>query len=603
MPRNFAFDGFPDDDRFWWLVWMDHLRWDRRTSTPGVTVRLAALPDVGEASRLPTLAEAVALSSGQATWDARVQVGLVPGLCAGMVFRRQRQVGFLPMERRTFRFERTRCRMDMDPVSDDACEEQGALPLIQPSTGTLPPGAYPLDGFQDSLSVRIRRTDGQGEALVLPCFEVFRIMMAPHRAIALALTRGPWSLMRRRVTRDDDLRPTRAMPDGTWHVSLAGGVSRHHLAVLGNLVLNPAGMEAAEQVRLGVLRPSRWMKVRSNAERAPGRFQAPIPFQWESLELEVDGLQIATSPSAWLGLRLLAWTWPPPPLGPPAIKYLPSRDTRRGATQAAGAKTARFRRAAESLRGERQPRVRSDIDPSRAARQARFEAPGAIQKNAPKVTKAPKPASHLTTNRPGAAPDVPVDAASAGNRVPGRTGAAVLQTSASGVEPGPSRFEEVVTMLDKLRERDDIEKHSAVEPGPQGTEQRGAVAAWRLPAPPFVGRSRSSWYRIDGTTVRGAMVREVVTGGASVLWVEVEPRPGEARLRSLVFHAAAGPDGLPDVILALLRALVERRGVWPPQERLRRMGVTRSDTWSHQRTHGAFDYERALDAIRSVAAS
>ncbi len=84
--------------------------------------------------------------------------------------------------------------------------------------------------------------------MILPCFEIFRALYAPHEEIALALLTGPWDLQWPQVANPDH---TCILPDGNWQIGLRRRILNMHAPLLANLILSPAGKAAANGVYSG----------------------------------------------------------------------------------------------------------------------------------------------------------------------------------------------------------------------------------------------------------------------------------------------------------------------------------------------------------------
>jgi len=326
---------FPIDGHLWWLRWFDHPAYDGVTSTYTVAVALSRLPAVARSDDLPALdAGLVAAAGPQIT--RRVQTGLIPVLAIGTVYRNGCPVGLLWANPEPFTFERSRCAVEVlairEPASDDL------LPLWAGDRPGLALGraAYALRGFDDSLCLRISALDGSGRQLVLPCPEVFRSLLAPHRTIALALTNGPWEHTRKQVVHDEG---THVRRGGAWRVALAGGVGPAHAVTISNLILNPVGRRVANEVWAAIITPSKLPRDRERDDARPrparfGRLRARLPFDWDVLDVTVCGVRPSTVADAWIGLRIVSLTWPPPPKGPPRdVWWVPWKDTRPGVTR------------------------------------------------------------------------------------------------------------------------------------------------------------------------------------------------------------------------------------------------------------------------------
>ena len=592
--------GFPIDGRLWWLRWFDHPHWDGGSSTYHLELALSLLPERTTLDALPML-DAVLAASQAPQRFTRVHTGQLPALAIGMVFLDGVAMGWLPAETRSFRFVRRECSVQVVELR----HRVGPLPLVPDHgrrTGVLlDRGDYFLDGFDDCHCVRIASADEEPGELVLPCCETFRILYAPHRAIALALTSGPWADTRSRVINDTDEKPTRAYPDGSWHVSLAGGVTAEHAAVLGNLVLGNAGRMAANNVWAGIAKPSGFVIREIAAGRrprraAPGRLRAPIPFDWEVLQISVEGFRLGST-DAWIGVRIASFAWPPPPAGPPAsFKWLPSKDDSPGEERKQIDEPPPFSGTEEATGGGGREPIDPNNDPSRGSEAVWVSAPGARQDNAPELVRGEKEISYVYKGGRRRRRRREVGSISTGNAVSGPTGAATAQAAANDRKPGSTRFAEVLAMFGRLTADARIEGHRTVDPPPQEMEHRGAVAAWRVPAPPRVGGRRSSWFKIDATTVRSALLCRLSIDGREAHWLEIELRPDESGYRSLAFRAPR--EGIGETITAILKIAVEGFGRWPePAVLIERAGVEAAVAWTHSQVGGSLNEERALQAI------
>lgn len=596
------------DGRLWWLRWFDYLTWDRTTSTASVTVALSLLPETTCVEALPLLDSDTAATATQ-QFNCDVHTGLIPALVIGTVYRNGSYVGLLPSMTRTFKFERTRCVVEFLAMH----KPRSSAPLFRweanQSAFAIGQDAYALRGYDDSICLRIRPSHGSGEQLVLPCPEIFRTLFAPHRAIALALTNGPWEhtqnqvLHMRRENPEDE--PTRIREDGSWHVALRGGVGPAFAVTLGNLVLNPTGKRAANLVWASVIeRPQSLQKVASDDGRPRllpvGRLRAQIPFDWDVLDIEVRGFQQISEPETWIGLQIISVTWPSPPTGPPSdVWWTPWMDTTQGEIRTPVDKPARSGGVREA--GSEEGYVTKDVDPSVGSQAVPVEAPGLLWKNSPRLHRKRKRESHIYLGRARGRSTQETSAVSTGNAVPGPTGAGTAQTKAKPRQAGSNRFTEVLKMFNSLQTNGYIDSYGRIPPGPQEAEHRGDVAAWRFPHPKPNGHRPSLWCLVDqGMDVtRAAMVCVVRHEGAVLYWIEIELRKQEAGYRSLLFTVDEG--NLDQVVLKLLEIAVRKKGIWPDTDVLvAEAAVSNAIGWTHSQTDGALNGDRALVAIGAV---
>ena len=602
--------GFPMDGGLWWLRWFDHPAWDGTTSTATVTVVLTRLHRMTRADNLPLLDAALAARK-DAQITREVHTGLIPALAIGTVYCDGSPVGQLKAKTHQFRFERAHC-VDELLVFRQASPFK---PLFR-SEASQPASAvgreaYALNGFDDSLCLRIRSLRGAGEQLVIPCPEVFRTLLAPHRAIALALTHGPWKHTHTQVVHmkceDPEKEPTRVREDGSWHIALAGGVGPAFAVTVGNLILNPAGRRAANLVWVSVIERPKFPRDGGLGDRRPsppqsGRLRAQIPFEWDVLDIEVRGFWLSPGSGTWIGLEIVSLAWPPPPWGPPGdVWWTPWKDTTQGPIRTPVDKPEPYGGVRET--DAEGGHITKEVGPSVGSQAVPVEAAGPLWRNSPRLHRKPKVESHVYLGSAKRRRKQETSAASAGNAVPGPTGAVTAQAKAQPRKPGSTRFAEVLHMFERLRREGYIESFEVVAPNVQEAEHRGNVPAWRFPRPPHAKGRPSLWFRLDPEmeTTRAAMVCAVRCEGVVVHWIEIELRPKESGYRSLLF--TTNESALGQVVLDLLRIAVREKGVWPgAAELVAEAGALSAEVWTHSQVDGRLNGERALAAIRAVIA-
>lgn len=280
---------------------------------------------------------------------------------------------------------------------------------------------------------------------------------------------------------------------------------------------------------------------------------------------------------------------------------MPWKDTSQGEVRTPVDEPRPYGGVRETQAGDGAGRLMSSVDPSIGSQCIPVEAPGPLWKNRPSLHRKSKFKSHVYLGKPKRYRQRETGAASAGNAVPGPTGAVTAQAKVQGRKPGSTRFAEVLHMFDRLRQDGWIEAYWPVPPSPQEAEHRGDVAAWRFPRPPR-GRGRpSAWFRLDPVQEvdRAAMVRAVRCDGDLLYWIEIELREKKSGYRSLLFTVDDHPPD--EVIRDLLGIAVREKGIWPSgQELVEEVSVVNAEGWTHSQVGGKLNGGRALEAMRAV---
>ncbi len=246
---------FPQDGRLWWICWVDHVLLPLgRTGSPGITVLLSALPDGANVANLPPI-EGELRRQRREFSTIQVLAGAVTGLTIGTVFQNGLRVGLLKAEEVSFSFGVTddghrsailplRSNPDLSPPphwwSPRRVLRRRPRPL-------LPPASYALPGFDDVLGLLVR---DDTRMVLLPCFEIFRAFYAAHQDVALALLSGPWDVTWHEVANPDH---TGILDDNVWQIGLRRRIRNKDAPTLANLILNPYGRKAANDIHAHLL--------------------------------------------------------------------------------------------------------------------------------------------------------------------------------------------------------------------------------------------------------------------------------------------------------------------------------------------------------------
>ena len=237
--------GFPQDGRLRWVRWLDRINTSGGgTGTPQLHVSLGLLPPDADPGAPPGLAALLSQNPGPGPGgSATVHTGDIPALSPGMVLRDGMRAGWLAMQERSFEFDR-RTAEEAPPTAcsaDNPAQRPASWDASKPWKVLLE-RLYPLGPFGHSRCVVIH--DGLRQ-LVLPCMEVFRFFYAPETLTALALTSGPWDLVKDGLLNGDH---TGERGDGSWQVGLRAGLTGRSAAALANMALCGFGRAAANRL-------------------------------------------------------------------------------------------------------------------------------------------------------------------------------------------------------------------------------------------------------------------------------------------------------------------------------------------------------------------
>jgi len=562
-------------------------------------LHFSELPSSVSLDNLPTLSTKL----GQARtpyFRTRLPVNWLPVLRIGLVVRHGVVVAQLGADVQTFLFDAASHCSSIEPRLRPAAS---STPIRQPRLQTaharpemLSHFHYPLWGQENGylLHFASKNIDASIPSLAVPCAEIIRRLYAPHSSLAVAMLNGAWSDNRQKVL---DLRETQPTDRG-WRVATVAPLREQHIAIAGNLMLNPLARIRANLIRTRILQ-----------QDGSGGLSADLPFEWTRLKLKVAAFLLRPDSNLWFGFEVLAVQWPDPPAGPPDhIDWLPLH-SRPSTFETDGAEP--------SLRPPLQPQappegeivdVEGFIDPGPGP-ETDIEEPGAEMLNAPLINRLPlEPVERTRKEGTPAVPSEPSLGLSGGEQARGKTGytKATPQTGAS--QPASMHFTEVLDALQHLRQKGSIVSYEVLAPLSQSSTHRGDVHCWALPPIPVAAdgpdASCIQWWVRDfespGSTKpkvgRAAMVVRIATTDEVAYLLEIEPRLYGAVAsgsKGLVFVPVETIRWSVQVVLPLLHIACLKAGVWPSHSELSALlegsqgsVITASTTWMHRRGKG-----------------
>lgn len=540
-------------------------------------------------------------------------VGSTPGLAIGTVFRDGQRVGRLAAREVTLEFDKRESHSDIRLAREPAASVLSAWPDLGLPRNLVPMSKYRIPGFHGGNCLVIH--DAR-QAVVLPCFEVFRSFYAPHGDIALALTSGPWASRWKDVANPDD---TRALSDGTWQIGLRRRIRNEHAPILANLILNPIGHDAASQIFGSLLRsrqtpaPAQFdpLPRRQDGEpAAPARgtdtafpLRADIPFEWERLAIKARCACWHKDPDEYFAFEVTEITWPDAPFVAHSIDYDRDNSGRAGHRQTLSNQRRPYIKIASELNlaaGEPVP-VTTDEDPRMEPTSVLFPVLGPAWLNTPSLRPVLKPVSFTYEDvqcltRAGE-PATEVSAGLAGGAGSDAVRAQYFHVARS---PLPGCFGQVIDALARLEQKGKITGWNFVHPPQDAIEYRGGIPAW-----PVSGKEDKrawSWVGEDRKRVRGALVCEMRWNNATLLWLDIETRSPADGFYALLWRP--GTMEWTAAIGMLLKIAVDKRGIWPDAATLAEaVQVGHVQKWKHfhDKTERArLDLKSLLLALRKA---
>jgi len=568
-------EGFPMDGRCWWVRWVDHIELPSGgTASPGVHVLLSPLPDQAGRNSFPSISDEGRRQS--APQKCRVLAGAIPGLTIGTVFRDGVRAGKLEAKTISVAFASDRCQTFIWP----ACPN-GKPPLPD----NWPDGwpyyllslfHYRLGPFRSSNCLVLRDEE---KSVIIPCFEIFRALYAPHQEIALALLTGPWDLTWQQVANPVHTRPR---DNGDWQIGLRRRIRNDHAPILANLVLSPTGKRAAKSIHTALLAAAQ--RSETGDERMIG-LRADIPFDWDQLRMTVRCIRLPGSRlPKYFGFEITRISWPRPPQSPAVLWYYRDNSGTPADEPTPTDQPPPFVSAGQALSVGQDGivDVTSWDDPTGSNPQSEiFSVTGPILEGRPPQREVPKEESFTYQGAIRGGEVEPASTTSAGNSGGSDPGVARSEYTATPRRVPSHRFVELIELLQRMHREGLIDAWRVVHPPFVGAEFEGGLVAW-----PFLNRPdrKRSWCYIDRESedIRSALVCEIRLAGVDVHWLEVETRGGTEAFRAVMFQAGEGERK--SVVLELIHLAEQHRGIWPKSTAVQAFeaGATALRTWKHQ---------------------
>ena len=562
-------------------------------------LHFSALPLHVSLSNLPTLSSELGKARTR-DFRTRLPVNWLPVLRIGLVVKDRAIVAQLGADVQTFLFDAALHRSSIEPrtalSANPPSSQRSRLPGSPPAREILGNLSYPLFRQENGYLLRLapKASTPSTPSLAIPCAEVIRTLYAPHSSLAAALLNDTWSTSCTKVLDEDETKLT----EQGWQVATVAPLSEQHIAIAGNLKLNPLARTRANLIRTRILQ-----------QDGSGGLSADLPFEWTCLTLKVAAFLLQPDANLWFGYEIVAVQWPDPPAGPPDhIDWLPLH-SRPSTFETDGAEPP--------LRPPPQPQAPPDdgtvdvegfIDPGPGP-ETDIEEPGADMLNPPVITRLPlKPIERIRREFTPAALGEPALGLSGGEQARGKTGYMKATPQAGAPLAAAMHFTEVLAVLERLCKQRSIVSYEVLAPTSEPPARRGDVLCWALPqilvAAGGPEARRIQWWVRDfespGSTRpkvgRAAMVVRIATTEGVVYLLEVEPRlyrDGASRSKGLVFIPVETVRWRVQVVPSLLHMASQKEGVWPCHAELSAVLagsqaplITASATWTHHKGEG-----------------
>ena len=535
---RFRYAGFPEDDRYYWLRWLDGLNLENPTGSPTIKAYLVLLPDDTKPNALPDLA-AVASAGNATTARCPVVVGSLPALQLGMVFRNGEHIGYLRMDRLEPTPLGPSC--DVTLVSADAVvttPEWANAPWT-----VLPASGYPLGSARDSFCLCLIH---DAREVLIPASEVFRVFCAPETLLANVILSGEWKDVVDRVL--NTVFCDRQVDE--WLLGLRKGLTGASARVLAAYHWTAAGQAARNRLRSGLLKKD-------------PRLQATIPYGFDGIELSGEGRELATREGTrrFLLLRISSVKFAGlHEITVPVRFRLDNYAVERSVGEREDERPSIPESVPVASGSGSQPTTISNLDPPASTtiiRRPPCEAPP--MEGLPEVSRLPldPPAPPEGERRRRWIVPEPTDMASTG--IPRRGHRRVGSVAHDPVVRTSAGFAAVEAVLDALSDGGQISSWMPVVPGDWPWRTVSGLEAWDMP-PEIMGRRAAFSYLADRRSRRTCLVVEIKVDEKKVYWLELERRNADEGFRYLLLRAER--DALEGIVGGLLRSVTKSRGVW-----------------------------------------
>ena len=568
------FEEFPEGDAYWMVKSIDRFRLPHGLSeSASIDVLLQQIdPALGRRADRVSATEISRVlgipDDGQPTFQqAKIHVGSLPAVRIGQIFQRQAYRGEFPTRTATISL----------PCAEKSCSAYRLdQKLPAPSGWDARQSYYVLGSRQFHVlptwrqqQVLTAKTSDQVLA-VIPRTAIFQRFYGPHSEMAVALTAGPWEMVRHRLLfegeMENGLRTRNAVELEEWHLVLETLIPddfRWHVAL----------MYFDDYARTQVRR----LYSDARAQQSSGDHwfcTATLPFDPRyPMQLRVKGYALAPGrdrPPSMLVTSILGAT---APVYVPRLAWSRRNSGEEGDNVITVDEPGPY--GGKQSRGDRQkrpPRVGSTHAPSRNGAVSGFETDsfewigGCEERVLPKETS-----KRYTGGAPPRPPDAQQGSDSTAKPVSGGQAGTSLRMAAK-VRPRVQHFENLIAALDGLVKTADVQAFHIVQPSdPALRAERGGRIVWDLIERNVLNQGqkpKNRWRLIDGRLKPGqqpsgrtVLVIRVTRNARDILLFEIECRASEQGFALAGLALPADGSGDPHQIsLSMLAAIVRNEG-------------------------------------------
>lgn len=559
------FDEFPEGDDFWLIKDIDRFCLPHALSeSAAVDVLLQRMPpSIGRRASRATPDEIIELfgvAMPEDYWTARVHVGSLPLLRVGHVYQNREYRSQLPGRVISFYL----------PEAERSARAHRLGDLLKPPPGWHEKMPYrPLVSAEYHIgqtwqSQQLLVIDGPDEQdVILPRMAIFQRFYGPHSEMADALTSGPWDKVYKRLVCETEFESglrTQVASDGEWQLVLDTRIPDEFRWLIALFHFDEY---ARKQVN--ALYAQAVVQREANKPNMQWFCTATLPFNPEyCMELRVKGYDLsptrARPKGAFLVTSIVAAS---APQYPPRLAYgrANSGETAEDVTPVdepppfGGSRSGNRRNSGgKRITSTHAPDPKT---PESILEGDTFEWLGPLDER-----RQIKDSSKRYTGSPPPLPELQSGPGSTAKPVGGGQASEKVRAN-SGVREKVSQFEDLLTCIEVLTQRNVIGPHCVIQPRDSGLPgERGGRVVWNLYGDQFQPEGqRGRWHLMSpgknegaGPYERAVLVVEFTYKAHEVLVFEVECRSSE----SFLMAALAYPRGVDRDHSAICKAMLKK---------------------------------------------